>query len=321
MNVFLGELGKRSAERRLVLLVLPGALFVAAATAAAAMGQRHALDTGRLAAWVDRVAAAQHGGRGGITVLVAAGVSAAATAAALSAVALGFFIERLWTAEGRSGPLRPLARMRRRRWQRAHEQVRVRRTAVLVSATPPDGADPLARAGLREALARCARISLVAADRPTWIGDRLRAADVRLHHAYRVDLGAWWPALWLAAPDSTRAELTQAYAAYRASARLTAWGLLYLALGGWWWPAALIAAAILATAQVRARATAAGLAELVEAAVDLHGREVAGLLGIQAGGSLDARTGRRVSALLRKDELVTFDPVSLDSVPEQQQRS
>ncbi|MBT2454574.1 hypothetical protein J7E98_07170, partial [Streptomyces sp. ISL-86] len=63
MNAFLGEPGKRFAERWLALLLLPGALFVAAAAVAGALGQRRALDTGGLAAWVDRLAAAQQGGR------------------------------------------------------------------------------------------------------------------------------------------------------------------------------------------------------------------------------------------------------------------
>ncbi|MGR4880216.1 hypothetical protein ACIPUC_12365 [Streptomyces sp. LARHCF249] len=319
MNAFLGELGKRFAERWLALLVLPGALFVAAVTVASVLGHRRALDAGGLGAWIDRLAAAQASGKTGIGVLVAAGVPAASAAAGLGAAALGFFVERLWSAEGRWWPLRPLARLRRRRWSRAQEQVRLWRTAVVRSAVPPHRADPSARAALREAMVRCARISLVPAERPTWIGDRLRAADVRVHHAYRVDLTAWWPTLWLAVPDSTREELSRAYAAYRSAARLTAWGLLYLALGGWWWPAALVAAVTLATAAVRSRAAAAALAQLVEAAVDLHGREIAGMLGADASGVLDARAGARVSALLRKDDLVAFEAAALDFVPEQPQ--
>ncbi|MGP3683603.1 hypothetical protein ACTVZO_02655 [Streptomyces sp. IBSNAI002] len=318
MNAFLGELGKRFAERWLALLVLPGALFVAAVTIASVLGHRRALDAGALGAWIDRLAATQASGKTGIGVLVAAGVLAAAAVAGLGASALGHFVERLWTADGRAWPLRPLTRLRGRRWLRAQEEVRVRRTAVIRSATPPNRADPQARAALREAMARCTRTSLVPAERPTWIGDRLRAADVRVHHAYRVDLTAWWPTLWLAVPDSTRDELTRAHAAYRATARLTAWGLLYLVLGGWWWPAVPVAAVTLATAVMRARAAAAALAQLVEAAVDLYGREVAALLGVEAAaGALDARTGARVSALLRKDDLVAFDAGTLEFVPEQ----
>lgn len=311
MSVFLGELGKRFADRWVALLALPGALFVVTVTVASVLGHRRALDMGGLVEWIDRLAAAQGSGKTGITVLIAAGALAASAAAGLGASALGFFIERLWTAVGRSGPLRILTELRRRRWRRAYERVRVSRTAVVRSATPPDRADPVARADLREALAACARICLVPADRPTWIGDRLRAVDLRVHHAYRIDLAACWPTLWLAATDSTRAELTQAHTAYRASARLTGWGLMYLLLGGWWWPATLLAIVVLTTAVIRARGTAAALAELVEAAVDLHGRDVAQLLlGDGGDGGLDRQTGDQVSALLRKDDLLTLDALA-----------
>ncbi|MFJ4280693.1 hypothetical protein [Streptomyces massasporeus] len=50
---------------------------------------------------------------------------------------------------------------------------------------------------------------------------------------YRVDLAALRPRLWLALPDPARAELTDAYAAYRANARLTGWGLTYLLVALW----------------------------------------------------------------------------------------
>ncbi|MGW4994961.1 hypothetical protein ACWEQ3_46550 [Streptomyces mirabilis] len=313
MSVFLGNLSRSVAERWAALLALPGMLFVAAATAAHVLGQCHALDAGRLGAWVDRLAAVQGSGRTGITVLVAAGALAASAAAGLCVLALGFFVERLWTATGRSGPLRPLARLRERRWQRAHERVRAARIVLVRSAAPPRRPDPDARAALREALADCARISLVPAARPTWIADRLRAVDLRVHHAYGVDLAAWWPALWLTAADSTRAELAQAGAAYRAGARLTGWGLMYLALGGWWWPSAVAGALTLATAEIRARGAAGTLADLVEAAVHLHGRELAGRLGVETPGRLDRRSGQRVSALLRDDDLLLHDADALDT--------
>ena len=170
------------------------------------------------------------------------------------------------------------------------------------TAIPPQGADPEARAALRAALDRCARISLVPADRPTWIGDRLRAVDVRVHHAYRVDLSALWPRLWLALPDPARAELTEAYAGYRASARLTGWGLMYLLVAVWWWPASAVAVVTLGTAWIRARGAAEALAELVEGAVDLYGRDVAAALGVlPVDDGLNRTAGDAVSALLRKD--------------------
>lgn len=180
---------------------------------------------------------------------------------------------------------------------------------MALSAVPPHGADPEARAALRVALDRCRRICPVPADRPTWIGDRLRAVDLRVHHAYRVDLEALWPRLWLALPDPARAELADAYAAYRANARLTGWGLMYLLVALWWWPAAVVAAVTLATAWVRARGAAEALADLVEGAVDLYGRDVATALGVlPADDGLDRASGDAVSALLRKDGALHPEP-------------
>ncbi|MBB4717699.1 hypothetical protein [Streptomyces luteogriseus] len=302
MNAFLGELGRKLAERWVALLLLPGVLYVAVVTAASVLGQGRALDLRGLSAWVDGLAAARGAGQVGIVVLVAAGALAAATGAGLSAAALGEGVALLWAAEGRRGPGRWLAERRRERWRRAYAEVVAARRAVALSAVPPHGADPQARAALRASLDRCRRICPVPADRPTWIGDRLRAVDLRVHHAYRVDVEALWPRLWLALPDPARAELTDAHAAYRANARLTGWGLMYLLVALWWWPAAVVATVTLTTAWIRARGAAEALADLVEGAVDLYGRDVATALGVLPDGEgLDRASGDAVSALLRKD--------------------
>lgn len=309
MNALLGELGRKLAERWVTLLLLPGALYVAVVTVASVLGHGRALDLRGLGSWVDGLAAARGSGQGGIVVLVAAGALAAAAGAGLAAAALGEGVALLWVARGRRGPGRWLAERRRERWRRAYAEVVGSRRAVALSAVPPHGADPEARAALRAALDRCRRISPVPADRPTWIGDRLRAVDLRVHHAYRVDLEALWPRLWLALPDPARAELAEASAAYRASARLTGWGLMYLLVALWWWPAAVVAVVVLATAWVRARVAAAALADLVEAAVDLYVRDVAAALGVlPAGGRLDREAGDAVSALLRKDGALHPEP-------------
>jgi hypothetical protein len=309
VNAFLGELGRKLAERWVTLLLLPGALYVAVVTAASVLGQGRALDLRGLSSWIDGLAAARGAGQVGIVVLVAAGALAAATGAGLSAAALGEGVALLWAVEGRRGPGRWLAERRRERWRRAYAEVVAARRAVALSAVPPHGADPEARASLRASLDRCRRICPVPADRPTWIGDRLRAVDLRVHHAYRVDMEALWPRLWLALPDPARAELTDAHAAYRANARLTGWGLMYLLVALWWWPAAVVAAVTLATAWIRARGAAEALADLVEGAVDLYGRDVATSLGVlPEGEGLDRASGDAVSALLRKDEALHPEP-------------
>jgi hypothetical protein len=309
VNAFLGELGRKLAERWVTLLLLPGALYVAVVTAASVLGQGQALDLRVLSSWIDGLAAARGAGQVGIVVLVAAGALAAATGAGLSAAALGEGVALLWAVEGRRGPGRWLAERRRERWWRAYAEVVAARRAVALSAVPPHGADPEARAALRASLDRCRRICPVPADRPTWIGDRLRAVDLRVHHAYRVDMEALWPRLWLALPDPARAELTDAHAAYRANARLTGWGLMYLLVALWWWPAAVVAAVTLATAWIRARGAAEALADLVEGAVDLYGRDVATSLGVlPEGEGLDRASGDAVSALLRKDGALHPEP-------------
>ncbi|MEW2812178.1 hypothetical protein AB0929_34635 [Streptomyces massasporeus] len=316
MNAFLGELGRKLAERWVTLLLLPGALYVAVVTAASVLGQGRALDLRGLSSWIDGLAAARGAGQVGIVVLVAAGALTAATGAGLCAAALGEGVALLWAMEGRRGPGRWLAERRRQRWQRAYAEVVAARRAVALSAVPPHGADPEARAALRASLDRCRRICPVPADRPTWIGDRLRAVDLRVHHAYRVDLEALWPRLWLALPDPARTELTDAYAAYRANARLTGWGLMYLLVALWWWPAALVAAVTLATAWFRARGAAESLADLVEGAVDLYGRDVATVLGVLADGEgLDRASGDAVSALLRKDGSLHPEPTDPPAGP------
>jgi hypothetical protein len=151
-------------------------------------------------------------------------------------------------------------------------------------------------------VAACTRICLVEADRPTWIGDRLRAADERIHHTYRLDVSAAWPRLWLLIPETARTELTAAHDSYTAAARLAGWGLLYLAVGAWWWPALVIAAATEITAWIRARAATTVLADLVETTVDLYGAELARQLGITCPSLLTPDIAHAITIAVRKDD-------------------
>ncbi|MEU6472625.1 hypothetical protein ABZ902_25440 [Streptomyces massasporeus] len=161
----------------------------------------------------------------------------------------------LWAAEGRRGPGRRLAERRRERWQRAYAEVVAARRAVALSAVPPHGADPEARAALLASLDRCRRICPVPAARPTWIGDRLRAVDL--------GSGSASHSLGQSASMSTR------YA--------------------WWTRRSASACAphrarIDAVASVTAATSATGhhhsATRMVEGAVDLYGREVATALGV-----------------------------------------
>ena len=172
------------------------------------------------------------------------GILTGAAGAGLAATALGQLTQHAWITPGRRAPARWLTSWRRRRWDRAYATVRTTLEAVAATrnadttSPPPDHG-----LALKVAVAACTRICLVPANRPTWIGDRLRATDERIHRTYRLDLTAAWPRLWLLIPNPARTELTTAHDSYTAAARLTGWGLLYLAVGAWW-PALLIAAVI-----------------------------------------------------------------------------
>ncbi|MGV9535821.1 hypothetical protein ACWDR9_19590, partial [Streptosporangium sandarakinum] len=135
----------------------------------------------------------------------------------------------------------------------------------------------------------------------TWIGDRLYAMDRRVHDAYDLDLTGAWPRLWLVIPDTARAELTAARDAHAAAARLAGWAVLYLSVAAVWWPAVLVAMVVGATAWARARATTASLADLVEASVDLYGRDLAVQLGLPGDGPMSRETGLAITSTLRKD--------------------
>jgi hypothetical protein len=292
----LSELGKQLAGRWVALLVLPGAFYVVTATVAVLLGQRHALDPTVLTAWLDSVAVTPASGRFGTVLIAAAGFTAASAAAGLAASAAAQLVERVWWASGEEPLLRRPAASRRRRWERAEQDV----TAALGAFTASGGTAEAARV-LRAAIVRRDAICPEPASRPTWIGDRLYAVDERVHSTYHLDLTAAWPRLWLLVPDATRAELAEARAGVGASARLTGWGLLYLPLAAVWWPAAVLGVGVLITARHRARLSVGVQADLVEATVDLYGRDLVVQLGIECTGRLGQEAGGAATTLLRKD--------------------
>jgi hypothetical protein len=162
-------------------------------------------------------------------------------------------------------------------------------------------ADAAATPGeLLKAIAKADRICLVEAARPTWIGDRLRACDIRVAGAYGLDLAATWPRLWLIVPDSVRAELGAVREAFSAAARLTAWAVLYLVLGIWWWPALLVAVVTMTAGVIKARYATANLADLVESAVDLYRGDLATQLGDTTPGPLTPAAAARLTSWMRK---------------------
>jgi len=291
MTGFLGEIGQKLADRWAALLVVPGLLYLAAVTAAAVLGQGHALSYPDLSRKVTTWAASPALKSAGGTALIIAAVLAGSVIAGLAAAAGGRFIEILWTLPGNRAPARWLAAWRR---DRSRTQKAIADTATTA-------------AQLRKAIARADRICLIEADCPTWIGDRLRACHVRIERTYGLDVNAAWPRLWLIVPDAVRTELGAARDAFSSAARLAAWAILYLALGIWWWPAISIALITGAAAIIRAHLATGNLADLIESAVDLHSRDLAAQLDENLTGPVTPAMGRILTTRMRKSR---WDPGS-----------
>jgi hypothetical protein len=141
----------------------------------------------------------------------------------LIAQALAGAMNELATVGGPAGLrryARGLASWRLRRWTRAHEQVN-------------GGSGP----SRDERIAARNRIALQPPRRPTWIGDRLDAADARVWQSYRLDLTFCWPRLWLVIPESSRQAGQAGKDQFDTAMLVGAWAVLYAcwALSGGPW--------------------------------------------------------------------------------------
>jgi hypothetical protein len=299
----LSELGKKLAERWLSLLVLPGALYLAVAAAAHALGHTapFALSriTGQITAWADAPAAGDLGGQ----VVLLAAILAASAAVGLAAQALGSLTERLclaadwhiWPSVLRHRINRRVTR-RQDRWDTAARTwYHHREAAAQALASGGQRTDSAPRQAAHQAMAR---IAPERPARPTWGGDRLHAAALRLERDYHLDLAIVWPHLWLILPDAPRAEITTARQALTRATTLFAWALLYLPLVVWWWPAALITIILTLTGQVRTRTAVDTYALLLEATTRVHSAELARHLGLDLTEPLTAEAGDDLTRLL-----------------------
>jgi hypothetical protein len=309
VSSFLAALAERLAERWMSLLVLPGLLLLGTGVGGALLGQRRWDDWSALGRWMSDYAARPSAHAFGAVVLGAVAVLLAAAAVGLLAQALGRAIREVWIGdwpEVLARAARPLVRGRSSRWtarDTAHSSAleakldRRRQTTEQPRSGPePELPDTAALLRRRNAVA------LVPPRRPTWIGDRFRAVDLRVLAAYDLDLATAWPRLQLVVPPEVRSATDAGQEDFAAAARLGGWGLLYLAVGGWWWPSAIVGAVVCLIAWRRGRATADALCLLVESVVDLHGATLAQALGAgddQPG--LSRAVGREVTRLLRKD--------------------
>jgi len=296
---FLGALVDRLADRWMTLLVLPGVLFLAACAVAVRLRHSHWYDVGLLRETIDTIAAGPAAESVGAIAVALVALTAAAALAGLVVQVVASVVDRMWLTEAANPLTRPLIRRRLRRWETAQQRYR---TALLAAGRAEIGGsgDP---ALVREAERRNAernRIALAAPRRPFWLGDRIGAADRRVLDAYHLDLAAAWPRLWLVLPEGTRTELRTVQSAYSAATRLVVWGGAYLLLGAVWWPAAVIGAGAVLTGRQRGRTAGAILADLLESAVDLHGKDLATALGIECRGRLTPEVGDAVTTALRK---------------------
>ncbi|MFI6691444.1 hypothetical protein ACIBLA_06720 [Streptomyces sp. NPDC050433] len=292
MNPLLVTLGTKLTERWLNLLVLPGALFLGVLAAGTTLGHTHWHDVHRLTKALDDLTARPVMDRAGTAAVAVAAVLLLAAALSLAAQFLGAAVEGFWLRESRFPLGRRLQRDRHAAWERLDRE---RTDAIRDPATPAAEIERLTRA--RD------RIALVPPSRPTWYGDRLAAAAARVHAAYGIDLAAVWPRLWLILAEPAQRQIESARTSFAAAARLGAWSLGYLVVAAWWWPAALIAVGCAAVARSRARGAVEALASLVEAAVDVHGRDLAVLVGLEGAdgtGLLSPDSGDRLSEVFRK---------------------
>ncbi|MGH3567214.1 MAG: hypothetical protein ACRDRH_14520 [Pseudonocardia sp.] len=262
MNGFLNELGKKLAERWVALLVLPGLLFTAVATVAVTLGQRRWADGGALVRLPGQLASAGAERPDGLTrtVLLLVVLLLAAFASGLLARALATPVEHVLAGRWppAAGRLNRAGTQRRRdAWARAN-QAYERARAVGDSAK------------LGELRRRRNRIGLIEPEHPTWIGDRLSAAAVRVYQEYGLDLALTWPRLWLLLPETTREPLTESRRRLDDATTLGGWAVLYFALGPTWWPAAVLGVGIGLVSWRRSRIAADVYADLLEAAVDVH---------------------------------------------------
>ncbi|WP_212843231.1 hypothetical protein [Catellatospora sp. IY07-71] len=272
-------------------LSVPGALWVCCAVAGSVLGQAGAVrvaaltgplrravtDPPVLAAWV-------------IALLLAWAVAGTA------ALAGGRLVERLWLRRdwGRIGAA--LLRRRTRRWSAACAAAEAARAvAVAPGATAAD------LAAFHHTAARRNRLAMAEPSCPGPLADRMAALERRVDGQYALDLPAAWPLLWLLLPGPVRDDVRGARARWEAATVWAAWGVLFLLLVPVWWPAALPGLLLCWWGRHLAGAALDELARLTEAAVDVHGLDLARKLGVaQDQPTFEPCLGRAVTAVARK---------------------
>ncbi|ATW48227.1 hypothetical protein [Streptomyces peucetius] len=301
MGGFFQELAKKLAERWVSLLLVPGALFAAAAWVGVRLGHRHALDWSQLGRVVSDTVAATGRQSAGAQVVPVVAVLLVAIGTGLAVQALAGMTRLVWLGEW-PRPLAPFHRRRvadRRKSWREHLQQR----RQLEHEYPRETRTTDQQDAINDAADRVNRIALAQPARPTWMGDRMHSVEQVALNRYGLDLSFAWPRLWLVLPDTTRAEITGAHASFAAAVATGTWAWPYLLVGTVWWPAALAGLGIGATGWARARSAIIDLSALAESALDVHGRTLATALGVadeNSVGPLTFAEGEQLTRLLRK---------------------
>jgi hypothetical protein len=185
-----------------------------------------------------------------------------------------------------------LTARRARRWRTLQERYR---KALVTKYRQPEAPPDTARIN-----AARNRVCLAEPGRPTWIGDRMAATQSRIQTAYDLDIWFVWPRLWLVLPDTARTEVRTAADSLAGNAPLIAWGVLYAAIGLWWWPAAPIGVTAALIGWRRGRDSMDAFAHLVESCIDIHARDLAQALGLEAA-ALTPEIGLQITRLVRKN--------------------
>ncbi|WP_371673911.1 hypothetical protein OG985_43285 [Streptomyces sp. NBC_00289] len=297
MGRFFEELARKVAERWVMLLVLPGALFVLLAVVGVRLGHADPFDVAEVERTISGVADTVSG-RFGAQVLLLVAVLLAATGTGLAVQALAGVTRLVWLGRWPRPLSRWVVRRRRARWHALLDRRRALardHPARTRTAERQEEIDSLA--------ARMTRIAPAEPGRPTWMGDRMHAVEQVALHRHGLDLAFGWSRLWLVLPDTVRAEVVAAEAAFAGAVASGTWAWPYLVLGVLWWPALLIGFGIGVTGWARARAAVGDLAALSEASIDLHGRTLAAALGVgddSTTGPLTVAEGREITAIVRK---------------------
>jgi hypothetical protein len=301
LDDFFSELAKQLAGRWLSLLAIPGVLFLATGWIGLQLGQDHALDAERLAEAVRGAAVETADWPLGTQVFALLGLLLAAVTVGLVVQALvgpvrAVLLGRWPPGLRRLGKL--LTRRRRARWNELY-----RERAALEKVHPLHDRTTEQQQRMDQLADRINQIAMAEPARPTWMGDRIHALAKVAADRHGLDLTFGWPRIWLVLPDAARAEINAAQAGFATAVFTLTWALPYLALGAVWWPAALAGVLIAAVGRSRARAKITAQTELLEAALDVHGRDLAIILGVAdptSTGPLSPDEGRHITDITRK---------------------